>query len=61
MSANEKLRRQVSCLFERGVDPYNTADSVRVSMELAADFVTWATAPQQLPAAEGALFRTQAE
>lgn len=61
MSANEKLRRQVSCLFERGVDPYNTADSIRVSAELAADFVNWASSPQQLPAAEGALFRRQAE
>jgi len=62
MSAQEKLRRQVSCLFERGVDPYNTADSIRVSAELSADFVTWAgDGPQQLPAGDGHLRTTQAE
>lgn len=45
MSAHDRLRRQTSCLFEPGMDPYNTADTVRVSHELSTDFVAWVSTP----------------
>lgn len=41
MDSQQRLRRQASCEFEPGVDPYNTADTVRVSRQLVADFVAW--------------------
>lgn len=51
MTAQNRLRRQVSCLFERGWDPYNTADTIRVSLEASEDFVRWASQPA--PADDG--------
>jgi hypothetical protein len=45
LTAQELMRRQTSSLFERGVDPYNTADTIRVSLELAVDFAIWVSSP----------------
>jgi hypothetical protein len=39
--SQQRLRRQASCLFAPGVDPYNTADTVKLSRQLVADFVAW--------------------
>ena len=47
--AQERLRRQASSLYSAGCDPYNTADSIRVSRELASDFLTWLEPSQELP------------
>lgn len=62
MTAKEQLRRQTSQLFEAGADPYNTADTVKVSLELVDDFVSWLTAdaPDEL-AGDGHLRSRQAE
>jgi len=61
MDANNKLRRQVSSLYSTGGDPYNTADSVRVSEQLTLDFVEWVRSPQQEPVQNPALRRRQAD
>ena len=61
MSAQQRLRNHTSLLFERGVDPYNTADSIRVSAELASDFLVWATEPVPQPAPLPNLMRRQAD
>jgi hypothetical protein len=62
MTAQERLRRQTSSLLKPGLDPYNTADSIRISRELAQDFLVWVTDP--LPAealtGDGYLRRRQA-
>jgi hypothetical protein len=61
MDANNKLRRQVSRLYATGVDPYNTADSIRVSEQLTLDFVEWVRSPQGEPVENPALMRRQAD
>lgn len=53
MTPQERLRRQVSCLFERGGDPYNTADTVPVSRQQSDDFVSWASESAPADALEG--------
>lgn len=60
MDPRDKLRRQVSRLYNTGVDPYNTADSIRVSRELSQDFVEWV---RSLPetTGENPLMRRQAD
>jgi len=40
--AKEILRRKVSQSHEPGADPYNTADTIRISQQLSADLVDWA-------------------
>jgi len=42
------LRRDASQSFEPGVDPYNTADVIKVNRQLSADFVRWAGLPPEL-------------
>ena len=59
--SQERLRRQTSCLFEPGVDPYNTADTVQVSRQLVADFVAWVAADRELDQQPVGLLRRQAD
>lgn len=46
------LKRKISQDFEPGIDPYNTADTVRVSQRLTADFVAWTRAADKTDSEE---------
>jgi len=46
--AKEILRRKVSQSHEPGADPYNTADTIRVSQQLSTEFINWSSLPDAL-------------
>jgi hypothetical protein len=57
----DKLRREVSRLYTTGGDPYNTADTVRISRQLALDFVEWLGCQPPGEMEQGGLMRRQAD
>lgn len=61
MDSRDKLSRQVSRLYNTGGDPYNTADSIRVSRELSQDFVEWVRSLPETTGETPSLMRRQAD